>query len=123
MVQLEIQSRSFMNASINKILNIILNIINKFLYRCPIFPIYRECITIKLTIFFQIGKEINNNNIRTWIHAKDVEALEKVLFEGEGHLLLKHASAHPKTRKFLESVPRLMVKYFLAFPYPIIIPI
>lgn len=76
---------------------------------------------IKPTILFQIGKEINNNNIRTWIHAKDVEALEKVLFEGEGHLLLKHASAHPKTRKFLESVPRLMVSYFVIFPCPIII--
>ena len=25
-------------------------------------------------------------------------------------MLLKHASAHPKTRKFLESVPKLMVK-------------
>ena len=60
-----------------------------------------------------VGKEINNNNIRTWIHAQDLAALEKVLFEGEGHLLLKHASAHPKTRKFLESVPRLMVKYCL----------
>ena len=61
-----------------------------------------------------VGKEINNNNIRTWIHAQDLAALEKVLFEGEGHLLLKHASAHPKTRKFLESVPRLMVKYCLG---------
>ena len=55
------------------------------------------------------GKEINNNSIRTWIHAQDVAALERVLYEGEGNLLLKHASAHPKTRKFLESVPKLMV--------------
>ena len=61
-----------------------------------------------------IGKEINNNSIRTWIHAQDVGALEKVLYEGEGNLLLKHASAHPKTRKFLESVPKLMVNRISA---------
>ena len=60
-----------------------------------------------------LGKEINNNSIRTWIYAQDVAALERVLYEGEGNLLLKHASAHPKTRKFLESVPKLMViKYY-----------
>ena len=65
--------------------------------------------SLKCYLISFIGKEINNNNIRTWIHAQDLAALEKVLFEGEGNLLLKHASAHPKTRKFLESVPRLMV--------------
>ena len=63
---------------------------------------------------FHVGKEINNNNIRTWIHAQDLVTLEKVLWEGEGHLLLKHASGHAKIRKFLEAVPRLMVsKCFL----------
>ena len=47
-------------------------------------------------------------NIRTWIHDSDLTKLEKVVWEGNGHLLLKQASAKPKIRKFLEAVPRLM---------------
>jgi len=54
------------------------------------------------------GVEINNTNIRIWIHDKDLESLEKVLWEGEGYTLIKHTSGHAKVRKFLEAVPRLM---------------
>ena len=47
-------------------------------------------------------------NIRTWIHDQDLAKLEKVVWEGNGHLLLKHTSSKPKIRKFIEAVPRLM---------------
>ena len=56
------------------------------------------------------GIEINNTNIRIWIHDKDLESLDKVLWEGEGFTLIKHTSGHAKIRKFLDAVPRLMVK-------------
>lgn len=59
------------------------------------------------------GVEINNTNIRIWIHDKDLESLEKVLWEGEGYTLIKHTSGHAKVRKFLEAVPRLMVRNYL----------
>ena len=62
----------------------------------------------KFFLSYHLGMEVNNMNIRTWIHDKDVEKLEKVVWEGNGHLLLKHSSAHTKIRKFLEAVPRLM---------------
>ena len=62
----------------------------------------------KKFLSYHLGMEVNNMNIRTWIHDKDVEKLEKVVWEGNGHLLLKHSSAHTKIRKFLEAVPRLM---------------
>ena len=52
--------------------------------------------------------EVNNMNIRTWIHDQDLAKLEKVVWEGNGHLLLKHTSSKPKIRKFIEAVPRLM---------------
>ena len=52
--------------------------------------------------------EVNNMNIRTWIHDQDLAKLEKVVWEGNGHLLLKHTSSRPKIRKFIEAVPRLM---------------
>lgn len=52
--------------------------------------------------------EVHNTNIRIWIHDQDLAKLEKVVWEGMGHLLIKHTSAHNKIRKFLEAVPRLM---------------
>lgn len=55
------------------------------------------------------GIEINNTNIRIWIHDQDLEKLEKVVWEGYGQLLIKHTSGHTKIRKFLEAVPRLLV--------------
>ena len=52
--------------------------------------------------------EVTNTNIRIWIHDQDLAKLEKVVWEGMGHLLIKHTSAHGKIRKFLEAVPRLL---------------
>ena len=57
---------------------------------------------------FLIGLEVHNTNIRIWIHDQDLAKLEKVVWEGMGHLLVKHTSAHAKIRKFLDSVPQLM---------------
>lgn len=55
-----------------------------------------------------LGMEVTNTNIRIWIHDQDLAKLEKVVWEGMGHLLIKHTSAHNKIRKFLEAVPRLL---------------
>lgn len=55
------------------------------------------------------GVDITNTSIRIWIHDRDLASLEKVLWEGEGYTLIKHTSGHPKIRKFLDAVPRLMV--------------
>ena len=52
--------------------------------------------------------EVHNTNIRIWIHDQDLAKLEKVVWEGMGHLLVKHTSAHAKIRKFLDSIPQLM---------------
>ena len=52
--------------------------------------------------------EVHNTNIRIWIHDQDLVKLEKVVWEGMGHLLVKHTSAHAKIRKFLDSVPLLL---------------
>lgn len=61
----------------------------------------------RIKIYF-LGMEVHNTNIRIWIHDQDLAKLEKVVWEGMGHLLIKHTSAHPKIRKFLEAVPRLL---------------
>ena len=68
------------------------------------------------------GVDINNTNIRIWIHERDLESLEKVLWEGEGFTLIKHTSGHAKVRKFLEAVPRLMVSLFYILWLPHCIP-
>ncbi len=54
--------------------------------------------------------EINPTNIRIWIHEKDLGCLERVLWEGHGHLLLGQTAGQSKIRKFLEAVPKLMVR-------------
>ncbi len=53
--------------------------------------------------------EINLSNIRIWIHEKDLGCLERVLWEGHGHLLLGQTAGQSKIRKFLEATPKLMV--------------
>eukprot|EP00095_Tigriopus_kingsejongensis_P008483 maker-scaffold18_size714446-snap-gene-5.16 protein:Tk08483 transcript:maker-scaffold18_size714446-snap-gene-5.16-mRNA-1 annotation:"hypothetical protein X777_10637" len=54
------------------------------------------------------GMEINATNIRIWIHEKDIGNLERVVWEGFGHLLVGQTSSHAKIRKFLDVVPKLM---------------
>ncbi len=52
---------------------------------------------------------MNPTNIRIWIHEKDLSSLERVVWEGFGHLLLNQTSANIKIKKLLEATPRLMV--------------
>ena len=59
-------------------------------------------------MYYCLGMEVHNTNIRIWIHDQDLAKLEKVVWEGMGHLLVKHTSAHAKIRKFLDSIPQLM---------------
>ncbi|TRY79118.1 hypothetical protein TCAL_09905 [Tigriopus californicus] len=54
------------------------------------------------------GMEINPTNIRIWIHERDISNLERVVWEGFGHLLTGQTSSHSKIRKFLEATPKLM---------------
>ena len=56
---------------------------------------------VMILLFFHAGMEVHNTNIRIWIHDQDLAKLEKVVWEGMGHLLIKHTSAHAKIRKFL----------------------
>ena len=56
------------------------------------------------------GLEINPTNIRIWIHEKDLGNLERVVWEGHGHLLTSQTSSHSKIRKFIEATPKLMVR-------------
>lgn len=66
------------------------------------------------------GMEINPTNIRIWIHERDISNLERVVWEGYGHLLTGQTSSHSKIRKFLEATPKLMVRkeYLFALkPY------
>ncbi len=63
---------------------------------------------LKIAYLHLTGMEVHNTNIRIWIHDQDLQKLEKVVWEGMGHLLIKHTSAHTKIRKFLEAVPRLL---------------
>jgi len=41
-----------------------------------------------------LGIEINNTNIRIWIHDQDLTRLEKVVWEGFGQLLIKQTSGN-----------------------------
>ena len=62
------------------------------------------------TLFTFLGLEINSTNVRIWIHEKDLESLEAVVYEGHGNMLLSQSAGNVKIRKFLETVPKLMVR-------------
>lgn len=55
------------------------------------------------------GLVIKKSNIRIWIHRRNIENLQRVVWEGHGSKLLIEHSNNPKIKKFLEAVPRLMV--------------
>ena len=52
---------------------------------------------------------MNPTTIRIWIHEKLLSSLEHVVFEGHGHLLLGQSTSNSKIKRFLDSVPKLMV--------------
>ncbi|KAK7079120.1 hypothetical protein SK128_023327 [Halocaridina rubra] len=56
------------------------------------------------------GMNITGANIRIWIHDKDLTRLERIVWEGQGHRLLKETSNNAKVRQFLNLVPRMMTK-------------
>ena len=53
---------------------------------------------------------MNPTTIRIWIHEKLLSSLEHVVFEGHGHLLLGQSTSNSKIKRFLDSVPKLMVR-------------
>ena len=59
---------------------------------------------------FNSGAEVNPTQIRIWIHEKLLSSLEHVVFEGHGHLLLGQSTSNSKIKRFLDSVPKLMVR-------------
>lgn len=62
----------------------------------------------KLFSFYQ-AIVIKPSNIRIWIHDKDIPKLTKVLWEGQGMRLRTETSNNPKVKRFLDSVPYVMV--------------
>ena len=58
-------------------------------------------------------KGITTSNIRNWIRTADLDSLEMVVLEGQGHKLLSENASDNKVRQFLKSVPGYIVsKYF-----------
>lgn len=57
---------------------------------------------------------IRPSNIRIWIHQKDIGKLQKVLWEGHGAKLKVETSSNPKVKRFLESVPHIMVSFLFS---------
>lgn len=53
---------------------------------------------------------IKPSNIRIWIHERDIGKLTKALWEGHGMRLRTESSNNVRVKKFLESVPYLMVR-------------
>ncbi|XP_068082154.1 uncharacterized protein [Anabrus simplex] len=54
--------------------------------------------------------QMNPSIIRQWLRGGDVEKLEQVVLEGQGHKLVGEYSPDPKVRAFLKSVPSYMAK-------------
>ena len=66
----------------------------------------------KILIFMKIQKE---STLDVKYACRDLSALEEVLKEGRGSLLLKHNSTNNKINKFIKSLPKLMVSSFSDF--------
>lgn len=61
------------------------------------------------------GPVIKKSNIRIWIHQRNLGHLQRVMWEGQGNLLLVEHSNNPKVRKFFEAVPHIMVRPIRLF--------
>ncbi|KAJ9584111.1 hypothetical protein L9F63_021547, partial [Diploptera punctata] len=54
--------------------------------------------------------QVNPSIIRQWLRSGDMEKLESVVLEGQGHKLVGEYSPDPKVRAYLKTVPALMAK-------------
>lgn len=61
------------------------------------------------------GLVIKKSNIRIWMHRRNLENLQRVVWEGHGSKLLIEHSNNSKVKRFLEAVPRLMVSFLFFF--------
>ncbi|XP_039275194.1 uncharacterized protein LOC120349296, partial [Nilaparvata lugens] len=52
--------------------------------------------------------------IRQWLRTGDLEKLEQVIIEGQGHKLLTEHSADLKVRRFLKAVPAYLARIDLV---------
>ena len=60
------------------------------------------------------GLSFKKSNIRIWIHQRNLANLQQVVWEGHGSKLLVEHSNNSRIRKFLEAVPHIMVRTFIA---------
>ncbi|XP_021940111.1 uncharacterized protein LOC110839862 isoform X3 [Zootermopsis nevadensis] len=54
--------------------------------------------------------QVNPSIIRQWLRSGDLEKLESVVLEGQGHKLVGEYSPDPKVRAYIKTVPTLMAK-------------
>jgi hypothetical protein len=80
---------------------------------CPLSPVFAVL-------------QVNPSIIRQWLRSGDLEKLESVVMEGQGHKLVGEYSPDPKVRAYLKTVPAVMVRIrrrgkkaprFLTSPY------
>lgn len=55
---------------------------------------------------------MNPSVIRQWLRGGEVDQLEQVVLEGQGHKLIGEYAPDPKVRAFLKQVPDYMVIQF-----------
>jgi hypothetical protein len=64
--------------------------------------------TFRLSSVFSV-LQVNPSIIRQWLRSGDLDKLESVVLEGQGHKLVGEYSPDPKVRAYLKMVPALMV--------------
>jgi len=60
-------------------------------------------------LFLSAVLQVNPSIIRQWLRSGDVDKLESVVLEGQGHKLVGEYSPDPKVRAYLKTIPALMV--------------
>lgn len=65
------------------------------------------CFTILMFVFLVL--QMNPSVIRQWLRGGEVDQLEQVVLEGQGHKLVGEYAPDPKVRQFLKQVPDYMV--------------
>lgn len=60
-------------------------------------------------LFLSAVLQVNPSIIRQWLRSGDLDKLESVVLEGQGHKLVGEYSPDPKVRAYLKTIPALMV--------------
>lgn len=63
---------------------------------------------------FFVVMQMNPSVIRQWLRGGEIDQLEQVVLEGQGHKLIGEYSPDPKVRNFLKIVPNYMVSCLQA---------